>query len=89
MKTLLQMEMYYVREYTRTCRSITELLTTDMFLPEKMKLRLFCREPHIDYLYQLTNHLDLQLQRRRFLKFQPIRYKNCPWWPCFCRIKMK
>lgn len=34
------------------------------------------------YLYQQRNHIDLQIQRR-FLKFQPIRKKNCSWLQCF------
>jgi hypothetical protein len=27
-------------------------------------------------------HLAKQLQRKRFFRNQPIRNKNCLWWPC-------
>jgi hypothetical protein len=36
----------------------------------------------IDASYQFTAHLAQQFQRRRYFKNQPIRNKNCLWWPC-------
>ena len=36
----------------------------------------------IDSSYQVSVHLAKRLQRRRFKKNQPIRNKNCLWWPC-------
>ena len=39
------------------------------------------RGPFIDASYQVLVHLAKQFQRR-FLKNQPIRNKNCLWWPC-------
>jgi hypothetical protein len=32
--------------------------------------------------YQVLVHMAKQFQRRRFFKNQPIRNKNCMWWPC-------
>jgi hypothetical protein len=35
-----------------------------------------------DASYQVSIHLAKRLQRRRFFRNQPIRNKNCLWWPC-------
>ena len=40
------------------------------------------REPSIDASYQVLVHLDERFQRRRFLRNQLIRNKNCLWLPC-------
>jgi hypothetical protein len=40
------------------------------------------REPSIDAFYQISVHLGLRFQRRRFFRNQPIRNKNGLWWPC-------
>jgi hypothetical protein len=40
------------------------------------------REPYIDASYQVSVHLAMQYQRRRFFRNQPIRNKNCLWQPC-------
>jgi hypothetical protein len=40
------------------------------------------RGPTKDASYQVSVHLAKQLQRRRFVRNQPIRNKNCLWWPC-------
>ena len=40
------------------------------------------RGPPIDASYQVSVHLAKQFQRRRFFRNQPIRNKNCLWWPC-------
>jgi hypothetical protein len=32
--------------------------------------------------YQVSIHLAKRFQRRRFFRNQPIRNKNCLWWPC-------
>ena len=42
------------------------------------------RGPSTDASYQVSVHLAKQFQRRRFLEInqnQPIRNKNCLWWP--------
>ena len=36
----------------------------------------------IDASYQVSVHLAKRFQRRRFFRNQPIRNKNCLWWPC-------
>jgi hypothetical protein len=36
----------------------------------------------INASYQVLVHLAKQFQRRRIEKNQPIRNKNCLWWPC-------
>jgi hypothetical protein len=40
------------------------------------------RGSSIDASYQVADHLAKQFQRRRFFRNQPIRNKNCLWWPC-------
>ena len=40
------------------------------------------REPSIDASYQVSVHLAKRFQKRRFFRNQPIRNKNCLWWPC-------
>ena len=40
------------------------------------------RGPSNDASYQVSIHLAKRFQRRRFLRSQPIRNKNCLWWPC-------
>ena len=40
------------------------------------------RGPPIDASYQVSVHLAKRFQRRRFFRNQPIRNKNCLWWPC-------
>jgi hypothetical protein len=41
----------------------------------------FYRGPPIDASYQVLVHLAKRFQRRRFFRNQPIRNKNCLWWP--------
>ena len=40
------------------------------------------RRPSKDTSYQFSVHLAKRLQRRTFFRNQPIRNKNCLWWPC-------
>ena len=40
------------------------------------------REPSKDPSYQISIQLAKLFQRRRFFRNQPIRNKNCLWWPC-------
>ena len=42
-----------------------------------------------DASYQVSVHLAKWFQRRRFLRNQPIRNKNCLWWPCFLTDRHK
>ena len=44
------------------------------------------RGPPIDASYQVSVHLAKWFQRRRFFRNQPIRNKNCLWWPCVVAI---
>jgi hypothetical protein len=43
---------------------------------------LLYRGPSKDASYQISIHLAKRFQRRRFFRNQPIRNKNCLWWPC-------
>jgi hypothetical protein len=36
----------------------------------------------IDASYQVSVHLAKRFQRRRLFRNQPIKNKNCLWWPC-------
>jgi hypothetical protein len=40
------------------------------------------RGPSKDASHQISIRLAKQFQRRRFFRNQPIRNKNCLWWPC-------
>ena len=40
------------------------------------------RGPSIDASYQVSVQLAKQFQGRRTFRNQPIRNKNCLWWPC-------
>ena len=40
------------------------------------------RGPSIDASYQVSVHLAKRFQRRSCFRNQPIRNKNCLWWPC-------
>jgi hypothetical protein len=40
------------------------------------------RGPSKDASYEVSIHLAKLFQRRRFFRNQPIRNKNCQWWPC-------
>jgi hypothetical protein len=51
-------------------------------LMDRDKLSNVHREPAIDASHQVSVHLAKQFQRRRFFRNQPIRNKNCLWWPC-------
>jgi hypothetical protein len=39
-------------------------------------------ETSIHASYQVSVHMAMQFQRRRFFRNRPIRNKNCMWWPC-------
>ena len=40
------------------------------------------RWPSKDASYQVSIHLAERFQRKQFFRNQPIRNKNCLWWPC-------
>jgi hypothetical protein len=46
------------------------------------KMSKLYRGPSIDASYQVSVHLGKRFQRKRFFRNQPIRNKNCLWWPC-------
>jgi hypothetical protein len=48
---------------------------------DRDKMSNLYRGPSIDAAYQVSVHLAMQFQRR-FVRNQPIRNKNCLWWPC-------
>ena len=48
---------------------------------DRDKISNLYREPSIDASYQVSVHLGKRFQRRRFFRNQPIRNKNCLWWP--------
>ena len=50
-------------------------------LTDRDEMSNLYREPSIDASYQVSVHLVKQFQRRRFFRNQPIRNKNCLWWP--------
>ena len=51
-------------------------------LMDRDEMSILYREHSIDTSYQISIHLGKRFQRRRFFRNQPIRNKNCLWWPC-------
>ena len=51
-------------------------------LTDRDKMSTLYRGHDIDASYQVSIHLAKRFQRRRFFRNQPIRNKNCLWWPC-------
>ena len=45
-------------------------------------ISILYRGPSIYASYQVSVHLAKCFQRRIFFRNQPIRNKNCLWWPC-------
>ena len=45
-------------------------------------MSILYRGPSKDASYQVSIHLFMRFHRRRFFRNQPIRNKNCLWWPC-------
>ena len=56
---------------------------------DRGKMNKIHKGPPIDASCQVWFHLAKRFQRRRFLKIQPIRIKNCPWRPCLSSIGTK
>jgi Zn-finger protein len=52
------------------------------FLMDQEEMSILYRGLPIDDTYQVSVHLAKRFQRRRFVRNQPIRNKNCLWWPC-------
>ena len=52
-----------------------------MFVNGSRRNEHLYRGPSIDASYQVSVHLAKRFQRR-FFRNQPIRNKNCLWWPC-------
>jgi hypothetical protein len=53
-----------------------------MLLTNQAEMSNLYRGSSIDACYQVSVHWDKQFPRRRILRNQPIRNKNCLWWPC-------
>jgi hypothetical protein len=51
-------------------------------LIDRNEMSILYRGSSIDASYQASVHLAKWVQRRRFFRNQPIRNKNCLWWPC-------
>jgi hypothetical protein len=49
---------------------------------DRDKLSILYRGSPIDDTYQVSVYLAKRFQRRIFFRNQPIRNKNCLWWPC-------
>jgi hypothetical protein len=59
-----------------------ELPMAAMFLMDWNEMSILYRGPSKDASYHISIHLTKWLQKRRFFRNQPIRNKNCLWWPC-------
>jgi hypothetical protein len=77
-------EIYYaISSYRHWCpiRNKNCLWRPCVLMDREQIINLY-REPSIDASYQVSVHLAKRFQRRRFFRNQPIRNKNCLWWPC-------
>jgi hypothetical protein len=52
------------------------------FLTDRNEMSILYWGPSKDASYQISIHFAKWLQKRRFFRNQPIRNKNCLWWPC-------
>ena len=55
---------------------------SNVFLSDRDEMNKLYKGPPIDASCKVWFHLAKQFQRRRFLKIQSIRIKNCLWRPC-------
>ena len=62
--------------------SETSRLWQPCLLADREEMSNLYRGPSINASYQIPVHLTKRFQRRRFFRNQPIRNKNCLWWPC-------
>jgi hypothetical protein len=69
-------------DFLKSANQKQELPMAVMFANESELNEQSYRGPSKDASYQVSFHLAKQLQRRRFFRNQPIRNKNCLWWPC-------
>jgi len=51
-------------------------------LMDQIEMSNLFRGPSIDASYQILAHLAKRFQMKRLFRNQPIRNKNCLWWPC-------
>ena len=58
-------------------------------LMDRDKMSNLYRGPFIDASHQVSVHLAKGFQGRRFFRNQPIRNKNCLWWPCLLTYRHK
>ena len=67
--------------FNATFNNISVILWGIIRLYDPHQISNLYRGPYIDASYQVSIHLAKWLQRR-FFRNQPIRNKNCLWWPC-------
>jgi Zn-finger protein len=58
-------------------------------LTDRNKMSNLYRGPSKDASYQVSVHFAKRFQRRIFFRNQPIRNKNCLWWPCLLTDRNK
>jgi hypothetical protein len=65
---------------------IKNCLWQPFLLMNREEMSILYRGPPIDDTYQVSVHLAKRFQRR-FFRNQPIRNKNCLWWPCLLTVQ--
>ena len=73
---------FRVEDLMKSTNQKQEWPVTAMFVNGPGRMSNLHRGPSIDASYQVSVHLPQWFQRRRLFLNQPIRNKNCPWWPC-------
>ena len=71
----------WLRRFLKIGQSETRIAWQPCLFTDRDKMSNLYRGPAIDASYQVTIHLAKQFQRI-FFRNQPIRNKNCLWWPC-------
>ena len=69
-------------DFLKSANQKQELPMAVMFANESELNEQSYRGPSKDASYQVSIHLAKWFQRRRFVRNQPIRNKNCLWRPC-------
>ena len=69
-------------EFKKSANQKQESPVMAMFVNGSGQIEHLYRGPPLDDTYQVSVHLAKRFQRRRIFRNQPIRNKNCLWWPC-------
>jgi hypothetical protein len=79
---VIWLSSYREEDISKSTNQKQEWPVAAMLLTDRNKMSNLYKGPSKDASYQVSIHLAKRFQRRRFFRNQPIRNKNCLWWPC-------